>query len=299
MAAAEMASPLPIPRLDNGLPATFVAVTREWEAVEVDTASGGVIGTIGQIGDLGESEDEGVAANALQQVWRTTDHNWYIVSVCCEPAAGIIYFVAPGETLTPEGQTDASFTFGWSATPSPFDDRYVTTGYSMEVAAVDGQVSFSLPIDDVGGYGDGVATWDRTGRAIAWVANDWAREGGATLLRVDLDDPSVAPAEIELTWVEPGEWIDGIGTQESGNYVAFVHAQDSNPESPAIVATEGVVFSPGGELIAEFAVETGSRWGGYDPSGRLLIYTDGDDIVRWQGRGQSGVLGEGFIHASW
>lgn len=32
---------------------------------------------------------------------------------------------------------------------------------------------------------------------------------------------------------------------------------------------------------------------------RFLIYTDGDWTVRWQGLGQSGTLGEGFIHASW
>ena len=54
-----------------------------------------------------------------------------------------------------------------------------------------------------------------------------------------------------------------------------------------------------GELVATFPVETGSLWGGYDPSGRMLIYTDGEDVVRWQGLGQSGVLAEGYIHASW
>jgi hypothetical protein len=61
----------------------------------------------------------------------------------------------------------------------------------------------------------------------------------------------------------------------------------------------GIVFEPTGELVAEFDVEPGSRMGGYDPSGRFLIYVDGEGTVRWQGLGQTGSLGEGYLFASW
>ena len=93
--------------------------------------------------------------------------------------------------------------------------------------------------------------------------------------------------------------LDGMGTQASGNLVAFMNTPDDDPEAPAVALTEGVVFSPDGELIATFPVETGSCWGGYDPSGLFLIYADGDNNVRWQGLGQTGLLAEGFVHASW
>lgn len=59
------------------------------------------------------------------------------------------------------------------------------------------------------------------------------------------------------------------------------------------------MFEPTGELVAEFDIEPGSRMGGYDPSGRFLIYVDGSGSARWQGLGQTGVLGEGYTFASW
>jgi hypothetical protein len=99
--------------------------------------------------------------------------------------------------------------------------------------------------------------------------------------------------------VGPGQWLDGIGTQEGGNYVGFLNTEEADAEAPSIKSTEGVVFTESGELVATFPVEVGSSWGGYDPAGRVLIYTDGDGVVRWQGLGQSGALAEGFIHASW
>jgi hypothetical protein len=52
-------------------------------------------------------------------------------------------------------------------------------------------------------------------------------------------------------------------------------------------------------LLTSFPVETNSLWGGYDQTGRFLIYVDGDGVVRWQGLGTAGALADGFIFASW
>jgi hypothetical protein len=98
-----------------------------------------------------------------------------------------------------------------------------------------------------------------------------------------------------LPWIGVHQYLDGIGTQASGNLVGFLHTYGDS----GITATEGVVFSTVGEVLANFPVETGSFWGGYDPAGKFLIYVDGDNTVRWQGAGQTGSLGNGFIFASW
>lgn len=59
------------------------------------------------------------------------------------------------------------------------------------------------------------------------------------------------------------------------------------------------MFTPGGEVVAEFPVEPGSRIGTYDPSGTFLIYVTGAHEARWQGAGQSGSLGQGYFFAAW
>jgi hypothetical protein len=99
-----------------------------------------------------------------------------------------------------------------------------------------------------------------------------------------------------LPWVGEDQTLDGLGTQASGNLVGFLHTRD---EAYEVVSTEGVVFNTAGELLATFPVETGSVWGGYDPSRTFLLYVDSDGIVRWQGGGKAGAVAKGFYFASW
>ncbi len=298
--AADIVEPMDIPRLDSGLPATFVAVTEGWEAVEVDTASGDIIRSIGRMERPGEADDEGGVFAAIQQVWRTSDHLWYIVSECCEPAAGMIHYLGPETVLTSANHDGTLISDGWTVAPSPFDGGLIKLGYDVEVFSVGAEPKLELWLDqgsDVSSL-PGVAAWSRDAATISWLSVQWDTSA-TTLVHLDLTEPDARPRLVALDWVGPDQWLDGMGTQESGNLVAFLNTPDDDPEAPAVAATEGVVFSPAGELIASFPVETGSFWGGYDPSGRMLIYTDGDENVRWQGRGQSGVLAAGFIHASW
>jgi len=296
--ADPLPEPLEIPRLDNGLPATFIAVTEGWEAVEVDTATGTILRSIGVMERPGEAGDEGVVFAAIDRAWRTTDGRWHIVSECCEPAAGMIHYLDPETTLTRENHDETLSSDGWSVSSSPYDGRIARSGYTLWVGEVGEDSELSIWYEELGSsFIDGVTAWARDGAGISWTSADGA--GKAMLWRLDLDAPDLGAIGFELPWVTENQWLDGIGTQASGNYVAFLNTVDDGPESSSVAATEGVVFSPTGELMATFPVETGSLWGGYDPSGRVLIYTDGDNVARWQGRGNSGILGEGYVHASW
>ena len=80
-----------------------------------------------------------------------------------------------------------------------------------------------------------------------------------------------AQAGVRYSLVNPHSYVDT-------NLVGFLNTTDGGAE-PQVIETEGVVFTPDGQLVATFAVETGSLWGGYEPSGRMLIYTDGDSVV--------------------
>lgn len=293
--------PVAIDRLDNGLPATFVAVTESWEAVEVDTSTGDIVRSIGRSQTPANAEEEEMVHSAVQQVWRAPDRSWFVIAECCEPAAGTLYYLTEDQVLTPQNRFDLDLWFGWTASPSPFDETFAHTGYNIMVGVPGETPEVNFFVDQAGpvGFPSGVIAWDRSGGGIAWLSNSFTEENSSMLNHLSLDEPDTAPTSRMLEWVGPDQWLDGLGTQESGNHVAFLHTVAPDTESGEIIASEGVVFDAAGELIASFSVETGARWGGYDPSGRFLIYTDADNVVRWQGRGQAGVLGSGFIHASW
>lgn len=289
------AVPLEIARLDSGLPATFVAVTADWVAVEVDSATGEVVRSIGQLEEQSESDDEAGIFNAIQSIWRTSDGEWYAISTCCEPVAGAIYFIAQDESLNEENRQQAALLDGWTAAPSPFDGRLAKLGFTVDVFEVAGETQASIQPDGAAGMTTGTAAWHIDGRAVSWLG---ATAGSPSLVTLDLDDPDGQLTVMPLDWVADNQWLQGLGVQASGRFVAFRNTQVDDPEAPRLVATEGVVFDESG-LVATFPVELGSFWGGYDPSGRFLLYVDGDGTVRWQGRGERGSLGDGYIQASW
>lgn len=296
----DIVEPIEIPRLENDLPATFVGVTDDWEAVEVDTATGAAIRTIGQFEQPNEPDDEGPGFNVIQQVWRTVDHRWYVVSECCEPAGGLIHYLDPETVVTDDNRYDNVTSDGWTVAPSPFDGRIAKLGYAAEVFAVGAAPELELWLDQDNEISSAmtVAAWGRDATSVSWLSFDW-ETASTRLVHLEIAAPDSATTSIALDWLGPEQWLDGMGSQENGNFVAFMNTPDDDSEAPVVEVTEGVVFSSAGELVATFPVETGSLWGGYDPSGRFLIYTDGDNNVRWQGLGQSGILSAGFIHASW
>lgn len=283
--------------LPDGRPATFMAITDEYVAVEVDTVTGEIAHLFGQTGTSAEmAAAEEMAPNVLVGAWRTADGSTVGLSDCCEPAAGRLFFLGADEELGDDPySTTGPWRQGWTITPSPLSNQFAVIGYALEITnpAAASEESFSVWIDEPDfGFPSGAAAWARDESAVYWIAQ---MEQVKMLVALDLAVAVPNPVSV-LEWVGVNQYLDGIGSQESGNLVGFLHTRNGDSE---IVETEGVVFSTSGELLATFPVETGSWWGGYDASGRFLIYVDEDDRVRWQGLGQSGSLGEGFFFASW
>ena len=283
--------------LPDGRPATFVAITEDYAAVEIDTATGEVIHDFGHTGTAAEmAATEEMPPNVLVGAWRTTNRSAVGLSDCCEPAAGRLFILgAEGELGDDPYSTTGPWNTGWTITPAPAGSLFAVVGYSLQVfdPTVAAEEGFDVWIDepDVGSpYG--AAAWARDESALFWVAQ---LEQVTMLASIDLSLGVPNPVSV-LDWVGVEQFLDGIGSQESGNLVGFLHTRNDDFD---IVETQGVVFSTSGELLATFPVETGALWGGYDASGRFLIYVDGDARVRWQGLGRSGVLGDGFYFASW
>lgn len=285
------------PTLADGRPATFVGVTTDYLAVEVDTVTGEILHEFGQTGTAAEmAAAEEMPPNVLVGAWRTRDGSTVGLSDCCEPAAGRMFFLSAEGNLGPDPYSSSSpWNQGWMLSPSPVDNRFASVGYSLEVFDPEEPLEpgESVWIDDPSlGFPSSAAAWSRDGSRVYWIGLIEKVTALATL-----EIPGEPTHVTVLPWVGVHQSLDGIGSQASGNLVGFLHTRDDEFE---VVATEGVVFSPtDGELLASFPVETNSWWGGYDASGRFLIYVDGDDTVRWQGVGSTGSLADGFIFASW
>jgi hypothetical protein len=282
--------------LPDGRPATFVAITDDYQAVEVDTTTGEVIHVFGQTGTAAEMDAaEEMPPNVLVGAWRISDGSMIGLSDCCEPAAGRLFFLSPEEDLGEDPySSSAPWTQGWTLSPSPNSNFFASIGYSLEVFPEDPQESgIGVWIDEPSlGFPGGAAAWARDGSQLWWTTKIKEVTALATL-----ELPAGEPRHVTvLPWVGVHQYLDGIGTQTSGNLVGFLHTYNDEFE---VAMSEGVVFSDSGEVLADFPVETNSLWGGYDQSGRFLIYVDGDNTVRWQGLGMSGSLAEGFIFASW
>ncbi len=283
------------PVLPDGRPATFVAITDDYVAVEVDTVSGEIVHVFGQTGTAAEvAAAEEMPPNVLVGIWRLLDGSVIGISDCCEPAAGNIFYVAAGQELIDPYYSDWK-EHGWTLSPSPTQNMFANLGYSLVVADpnVDADTGPGQWIDDPSlGFPHGAAAWTRDGSELYWTTKI---QEVAALATLDLAEG--APTHVTvLPWIGVHQSMDGIGSQAGGNLVGFLHTRDGEYN---VTDTTGVVFSTVGEVLANFPVETGSTWGGYDPTGVFLIYVDGAGTVRWQGGGGAGSLADGFIFASW
>lgn len=286
-----LAAPItsPTPTLADGRPTTFLAVTVDYVAVEVDTLTGEIVRVFGQVANAEEVANAECAAcvNVIDAVWRTNGGERVYISECCEPAAGSITVLTGDQVVTSGSQ--AHF-FAWSVVPSPVENLIIAVGYDTTISDADGKPLVELFQNDGGGV-PGMA-WANDGGTVYWLDIPWQHTptpGVATLTGFEVADGSTET--FPLDWLEPDTVLEGLAGQASGNLVGFRTEADGS--------TEGVVISPTGDLVGTFGVENGSFLGGYDPSGRFLIYVDGNGVARWQGLGKSGTLGDGFLMASW
>ncbi len=297
---------IPIPTslvetLDDGRPATFLAVTTDYEAVEVGTETGEVVRSFGTRATAADLELEGeIAPNVVDAVWRTSNGRHILISECCEPAAGRINVLPPDGSLSDsyaESAADA-----WAALPSPVGSQVVLVGYFTTVvspsespgdaceSAVFGDCWFGETFLENDGSGIAAIGWNHDGVLVHWYD-----PGSANLLSWDSATGQLYRAP--LTWVDDDQALVGLTGQSSGNVVSFLQSYGTSGE---IIGTEGVVYSPEtGGLLASFDVPVGSVLGGYDSSGTYLIYTTADGVVEFQGLGRVGQLGSGYFFASW
>jgi hypothetical protein len=282
------------PTLGDGRPATFMAVSADYEAVEVDTATGAVVHRFGRRADAAAlaSGDE-IAPNVVDGIWRSASGEAVLISECCEPAGGRITFLSPDGTLDPE-YTELPW-HGWWVVPSANSDRVIITGYFTQIvnAAEGPGGADAVTLFENDGSGVHAIGWSSDGSSIHWYDDSsgelvtWTRSDGVFEIT----------SSVPIDWVGPDQDLSGLDAQASGNIVSFLTRRASNGEP---IETDGVVYSPlTGELLAEFEVPAGSSFGGYDPSGRFLIYTTPVGAVMYQGLGRVGLLGEGYLFASW
>lgn len=286
-------SPLPraqVPgpaRLDDGRPATFLAVTNDFEAVVVDTATAQVVRSLGQADDRETLDNaEAVALVAvIDGAWQTRNGDRAIISVCCEPASGLMFYMQGDETFelaSPPGETSP----GWVAAASPVDGTYATLGFEIRVAEEAGEIY----LEDLSGtIGQGVPTFSLDGTSVLWIASV---ENQYFLEVLDLGGEEPDRASYPLEWVDPDGRLAGLAADASGSYVTF-------QTDDAFGITLAMTLSATGELLQTSEVADGSTMGAFDDSGTYLIYTDGAGVVRWIGGGGSGDLGSGYLFATW
>jgi len=276
--------------LDDGRPSTFLAITFDYRAVEVDTLTGEVVRVVGQTAAADDfaSTDE-IYPNALDAIWRLADRSATLVSECCEPASGAIYLLESDQQITGDTRGDLTYHAGWWASPAPMGSRFALLNEMMVVSAP-GRTEplYSAWLNDIfGTWAVSNATWNREGDTVYWIGQD-DDAGFINGVSLEADEPDELSTPLDI--VRSGVWFGGLATQANGNLVAFAHEIVGPCET---TESRGIVFTPAGTVVAEFPVEIDSTLGGYDPSGRFLIYVDGAGAVRWPGVGQSGVLGDG------
>lgn len=283
-----------LPTLDDGRPATWVGVTDDYEAVEVDTASGEIVRSLGQVStaeDVATAECS-ACINAIDAVWRTFDGSHFMVSECCEPAAGLLHVLSADELpLLPGDDTDPWFF--WRAAPSPDSNDVVLLGY--QVILVSAAVEATGAVPDV----DYTEVWTSEGEDAFPISNAvwdgdtirWLEQGGG---EVRLRTFQLGADESEtLGLPELAGWSTaGLTRRSSGDLVAVGSTGED-------AATEAFIIDTEGAVIDTLTVAAGAQLGGYDRTGEFLIYTDADGVVHWQSGDDSGVLAEGFVHASW
>ncbi len=277
----QAASYLKEPRL-GPLPDSFFAIEIDGDAVEVNSSTGEVLN---RIPGLGVDDDEEIQSQVFDDLVSIPNSDQLLLSECCEPAAGFMGLLSGWNDF--DLNSRVSGFNAWEVSPGPDGRHLAFSGYVRFVYEVGSE---PVGIDDTIGASNGSnpdVAWlrDRLGVAYLHRGNVPAV---VEIIEFDADYLPISRRNFELQG--PASAFD---VNADGNLVVVV-----NP--PAGQAASGQVYDPNtGELMAEFALEAGVFDLDYDVSGRFLAYVDRDGIARWQGGGNSGVLGEGYRAISW
>lgn len=278
--------------LPDGRPATFLAVTTDYEAVEVDTLTGAVIRSFGGRARAGDLHTDELPPNVVDAAWRTTSGSTILISECCEPAAGRINYLGEGDTLSDDYGDPA--VPGWAVVTCPTSDQVILVGYRTAITTPDPTAASEQRVF-LENDGSGIA-------AIGWAADGelihWFDVAAGELVTWDPTGVDGDVIRMSMAWVREDQRLTGLEAQANGRLVSFLHTVGTNFFD--IVETEVVTYGAGsGELADRTQIEPGSAFGGYDPTGLHFLYVTADGRVRWIGPDGTHTLAEGFIFASW
>lgn len=266
------------------LPDSFVGIETNGDLVEVDTATGQTMERIAGLADGGEDE---IQSQVFDDVLRIPGSDTFVVNECCEPAAGFVSLIEDWTAYDhAESHSGPGFNV-WEVSPSVDGKFLAFSGYLRFIFELGTDPSQAdRPLGESDGSNPDVA-WlrDRLGVVYLHRGNSPAV---VELIEFDSDYRPISRRNFLLEG--PGSAMD---VNADGKIVVAVN-------HPAGQAANGQVYDPDtGELFAEFALETGVFDVDYDVTGRFLAYVDRDGFARWQGGGDSGVLGEGYLAVSW
>ncbi len=277
--AAATAAPDPIvPELTaDGRPASFFAITVEGAAVEVDTVSGRILREIAQLDDPTSDVE---LPQVLVSIWPVAGTDGTVLlSDCCEPAAGNIYRLDADDRIDDPAEVWAGG--GWEAVPDARGARVATSAYTSTVRADDGTETALFDTPGVTSFVDWLR--DRDGVVFAEPG-----ENSTVIRRFDLDASGSVATAVEFTLPFSGR---DLTVRADGNLVLLATEPDG--------VDRGIVFTPDGDLVTAFDTVAGGQILDYDARGLFVIQLDDDGNASWQGLGQSGTLGSGYLWVQW
>lgn len=261
--------------------------------MHVDTSNQQTLRSYGDRGDPSAPQQGEGPIGYLDDAWQLPGTDRIYFTPCCEPAGGTGRYINTDiDSSVDDGRVSYS---GFAAVPSPDATMLaIPQMFGLYLSEALPQPDVTLIATSPYASKDAVA-WLRDRRGLVWAPLNDDRVRTIEIIELDADNAPIATRTV------PAHGLTNVSLAVRGDGAIVVAGCDQGPEEvSACDHSTALVLDPdGGEVIAEFAIEAGARLGGYDYTGTYLISTADDGIARWQGAGESGVLGHGYRWASW
>lgn len=246
--------------------------------VEVSSSDGSELNRV-----AGPEVDDEEFFQAVVEVVPIPGSDQFIVNECCEPAAGAMYLVGGWDGVAGDKTGDSYFS-GWEVSTRPDGAEIAVSGYTRFHAKLDREIL--LPLGTSNGSNPDVA-WLRDRLGVVFLHRN---DTPAVAEIIELDRSGRAISRRSFALAGPASAID---VNAAGDLVVVAAEFGSGSSRGEIYDVDTAA------MTASFGLEDGTANLDYDVSGQYLIYVDGEGVARWQGAGQSGVLGTGYINANW
>lgn len=286
----------------EGLPRFLVAVREDGAVVEIATQTGRETLVLIPAPVFTDAEDE-ATSNSIGAVWWHRESGRMVVEDGPEPASGNIWHLPIdadfelARTLSFNDTEGFRYGGGWQAEISPNGDYVLHTGYFASILRNGVPENSSIDVSRPGDAGSSfyfTPTWLRDRNGVAFVVETFVDE--PEVVELDVVELDSRGAVVERRSLPLEHRVAGLAVRSDGAILILADDGDQG----RLGGNDVTVVDPDTfETIAEFELEPGSGSMGYDPTGTYLLYVDGNGSIRWQGRGQSGLIASGFTHADW